>query len=151
MKELEDEVLGLIEQKSAGHFTFVMGTEDERVHGCFWLEPGQVPSEDQLERMRWAVAQAGELKRLAAAFIRNEVRTRPALYGLLEEDGRPVEWAAPYFEMSEAQYFDDLRLQFVELEGSASHLIRVTYSTELDPEHGVPVLFHDGRPIEAFA
>ncbi|MEF2278991.1 hypothetical protein V3W47_11845 [Deinococcus sp. YIM 134068] len=150
MRQFLDDVLGTVRQ-SSGSFSFKTVTADGVVRGYFRGMEGQVPSSAQLDFMRAAVRDAERLKRLAVAFVRNEVLTRPDRYGLLEEEGRPAPWAAPYFQMSEAEYFDDFRLESLVVEGQDPRCIRMTYATELDPEHGVPVLFCEGQPLEAFA
>lgn len=144
-------MLGTVREVSPGVFAFRTMSADGAVRGFLRVGATGLPSEPQLGWMRWAVTQADQVKRLAVAFVRNEVLNEPDRYGLLEEEGRPAEWAAPYFGMSEAEYFDDFRLESLEVDEGAPDFIRVTYAAELDPEHGVPVLFQKGKPVEAFA
>lgn len=101
--------------------------------------------------MASGVLEAQQLKHRAVQFVRHMVLTEPEKYGLLELDGKPCEWTAPYFYMSEDEYFDDFRLSSIILAGDSVDELMLNFDTELDPEHGVPVLFRDGFPVEAFA
>lgn len=144
-----DDVLGTVWQSSR-EFTFKARTADGAIR-VFSGNRGAGPVLRSTRPHARAVRDAEKLKRLAVAFVRHEVLTRPDHYGLLEEAGRPAEWTAPYFQMSEGEYLDDFRLESLGVEGHTANYIRMNYATELDPEHGVPVLFREGKPVEAFA
>ena len=151
MTVIRDEVLGIVRPKSSRSFIFELKLPDGMLTGIFEVEPNEKPSEQQLNLMRTAVTNADDLKRLAVVFVRQLVLTEPEQYGLLEEDAQPCSWTAPYFSMTEAEYFEDFRLASLEVVGSMPDHLFAGYSTKLDPEHGVPVMFKDGVPVEAFA
>ena len=103
MTTFHDDVLGTIRLQSSLSFTFKLKLLDGTLTGIFEVMPNEKPSEHQLSLMRSAVQNVDDLKRLAVMFVRELVLTEPEHYSLLEQNGQPCSWTAPYFLMNEAE------------------------------------------------
>lgn len=110
----------------------------------------QEPSPEQLDRLHQTLRRFDEVKRLAVAYVRDDVQREPASYGLVDDGGTPYPtFPIPWTTATLEEYLRAFRLNQLGIPGSdeAEGTVYLAFETELDIEHGVAVEMHLFQPI----